>query len=215
MGNVGFHYLVHTVMKRPKLTQEAFGKKKSLEQNLSQIKEAVRDGGLAHGLSVVQEFKNSGNFPSESVLSASLCRSGSNNDVLLDAFKKWLHDGAAEDESYSYHFVIIHNSCATKSHQCTDVSAAHGKCPIVWPGDKADKEAFDVHVTTKHKGQYPMPDQLKGKWFCLKETFFQQKKDNTLVHKYNWQGQHDGSTTYISGFGWKGGFFQDSHVLTT
>ncbi len=106
-GNVGFHYLVHTVMKRPKLTQEAFGKKKSREQNLSRIKEAVRDGGLAHGLAAVQEFKKSGNFPSESVLKASLCCSGSHNDVLLDAFKKRLHDGAAKDESFRYHSEII------------------------------------------------------------------------------------------------------------
>ena len=45
MGKGGFHYLTHTVMKRPKLTQEAFGKKKFQEQNLNRIKEAVRDGG--------------------------------------------------------------------------------------------------------------------------------------------------------------------------
>ena len=57
----------------------------------------------------------------------------------------------------------------------------------------ADKEAFDVHVTTKHKEQDAMPDQLKGMWFCLKEKFFQPKKENTSVHKYNWQGQSDGN----------------------
>ena len=57
----------------------------------------------------------------------------------------------------------------------------------------ADKEAFDVHVTTKHKEQDAMPDQLKGMWFCLKEKFFQPKKENTSVHKYNWQGQPDGN----------------------
>lgn len=107
MGNGGFHYLIHTVMKRPKLTQEAFGKKKFQEQNLSRIKEAVRDGGLAYGLAAIQEFKKSSYFPSESVLKASLRRTGSHNDVLLDAFKKWLQDGAAKDASFSYHAELI------------------------------------------------------------------------------------------------------------
>ncbi|KAL9978530.1 hypothetical protein ACROYT_G016057 [Oculina patagonica] len=59
----------------------------------------------------------------------------------------------------------------------------------------ADKEAFDAHVTTKHKEQDPMADQLKGMRFCLKEIFFQPKKDDTSVHKCNWQDQHDGSIT--------------------
>ena len=59
----------------------------------------------------------------------------------------------------------------------------------------ADREAFDVHVTSKHKEQDPMPDQLKGMWFCLKEKFFQPQKDNTTVHKYNMQGQCEGSIT--------------------
>ena len=59
----------------------------------------------------------------------------------------------------------------------------------------ADKQAFDVHVTSKHKEQDPFPDQLKGMWFCLKERFFQAQKDNTSIHKYNAQEQHDGSIT--------------------
>ena len=72
MGNGGFHYLIHTVIKRPKVTHEAFGKKKFQEQNLSRIKEAVRDGGQAYGLAAVQEFKKSSFFPSESALKACL-----------------------------------------------------------------------------------------------------------------------------------------------
>ena len=59
----------------------------------------------------------------------------------------------------------------------------------------ADKQAFDVHVTSKHKEQDPFPDQLKGMWFCLKERFFLPQKDNTSIHKYNAHGQHDGSIT--------------------
>ena len=107
MGKGGFHYLIHKVMKRPKLTQEAFGKKKFQEQNLGRIKEAVRDGGLAYGLAAVQEFKKSSYFPSESDLKASLRRSGSHTGVLLDAFKRWLEDGAAEDASFKYHAELI------------------------------------------------------------------------------------------------------------
>ena len=59
----------------------------------------------------------------------------------------------------------------------------------------ADKQAFDVHVTTKHKEQDQFPDQLKGMWFCLKERFFLPQKDNTSIHKYNAHGQHDGCIT--------------------
>ena len=57
----------------------------------------------------------------------------------------------------------------------------------------ADKEPFDVHGTSKHKEQDPMPDQLKGMWFCVKDRFFQPQKDNTSVHKYNMRGQRENS----------------------
>lgn len=107
MGNGGFHYLIHTVMKRSKVTHEAFGKKKFQEQNLSRIKEAVRDGGQAYGLAAVKEFKKSSLFPSESALKACLRQSGSHNHLLLDTFKKWLHGGAMEDESFRYHTELI------------------------------------------------------------------------------------------------------------
>jgi len=35
-----------------------------------------------------------------------------------------------------------------------------------------DREAFNVHATTRHCEQDPLPDQLKGMHFCLKEKFF-------------------------------------------
>ena len=57
----------------------------------------------------------------------------------------------------------------------------------------ADKEAFDVHTTSKHKEQDPIADQLKGMWFCIKEGFFQPQEDHTSVHKYNLQGKREGS----------------------
>lgn len=68
LGDGGFHYMIHTVMKRIKVTKEAFGKKKFQEQNLNRLNEAVRDGGFAYGLAAVQEFKNSNYFPEESEL---------------------------------------------------------------------------------------------------------------------------------------------------
>lgn len=59
----------------------------------------------------------------------------------------------------------------------------------------AEKGSFDVHVTSRHKEQDPMPDQFKGMWFCLKEKFFQPQKDNTSIHKFDTQGQHHGNIT--------------------
>jgi len=44
-GLGGFHYLACKVFKRPKLTKEAFKKKKSAEGNLGKIREAVMDCG--------------------------------------------------------------------------------------------------------------------------------------------------------------------------
>ena len=43
-GPGGFHFLVSKVLKRPKLTVEAFKKKKLSEGNLDRIRETVRDG---------------------------------------------------------------------------------------------------------------------------------------------------------------------------
>lgn len=36
----------------------------------------------------------------------------------------------------------------------------------------ASKDAFDYHPTTKHKEQDPLPDQLKGMWFCICHKLF-------------------------------------------
>ena len=63
-GPGGFHYLVNKVLKRAKLTTEAFKKKKFSEGNLDRIREAVRDGARSYGLAAILEFKNSDLFPS-------------------------------------------------------------------------------------------------------------------------------------------------------
>ncbi|CAB3996363.1 Ankyrin repeat domain-containing 12 [Paramuricea clavata] len=107
MADGGFHHVIHTVMKRPKLTREAFGKRKFQDQNLGHIKEAVRDGGVAFGLAAVQEFKKSVYFPTKSQFMESLRRTGSHNEALLTGFKKWLQDGSADDASFKYNTDLI------------------------------------------------------------------------------------------------------------
>ena len=42
-----------------------------------------------------------------------------------------------------------------------------------------DRSVFDVHVTTNHKEQHPLPDQLKGMHFCLKKKLFSLHKKAT------------------------------------
>ena len=68
-GPGGFHYLVCKVLKRPKLTKEAFKKKKFAEGNLSKIREAVRDCARAYGLAAVMEFKESEFYPDKQMIS--------------------------------------------------------------------------------------------------------------------------------------------------
>ena len=34
------------------------------------------------------------------------------------------------------------------------------------------KEGFDIHHTSRHAEQSPLPDQVKGAWFCLQKGFF-------------------------------------------
>ena len=102
-GKGGFHKVVHEVMQRPKLNEEAFKKKKFQEQTLQHIKEAVRDGSCAYGLAAVQEFHVSGKFPSDDELKKSLRKCGNYNNILLEKFKDWLKQCGECDESLKYH----------------------------------------------------------------------------------------------------------------
>ena len=86
-GKGGFHKLVHSVMKRPKLTEEAFKKRKFQEQNLNHIQEAVRDASCSYGLAAVQEFMVSDEFPSDEDLTVALRKYGDHNSVMLNSFK--------------------------------------------------------------------------------------------------------------------------------
>ena len=37
------------------------------------------------------------------------------------------------------------------------------------------RDCFDIHHTTRHSVQSPLPDQIKGAWFCLQKDFFRNK----------------------------------------
>ena len=101
-GKGGFHKLVYSNMKRFKLTEEAFKKRKFQEQNLQHIQEAVRDGSSAYGFAAVLEFRDSEEFPSENDLSVALRKDGNHNCILLDQFKKWLKRAGDCDDSHKY-----------------------------------------------------------------------------------------------------------------
>ncbi|KAK3746869.1 hypothetical protein QZH41_008128 [Actinostola sp. cb2023] len=106
-GKGGFHRLVNIVMKRPKLTYEAFGKRKFQDQNFNRIKEGVRDGSIAYGLAAVKEFQSSSDFPSEKELKTCVCQNGDHTKVLLEKFKKWLKESGESDENHRYHQQMI------------------------------------------------------------------------------------------------------------
>ncbi|RUA04433.1 MAG: hypothetical protein DSY43_06265, partial [Gammaproteobacteria bacterium] len=98
----GFHHLISKVLKRPKLTTEAFRGKKFQEQNLAHIKEAVRDGSIAYGMAGVQMFKTSSYFPSGDSLKMCLRKHGSHNAILLENFKIFLKE-CSDDANFRYH----------------------------------------------------------------------------------------------------------------
>ena len=102
-GKGGFHEIVHTVMKRTKLTEEAFRKRKFQDQNLQHIQEAAKDCSLAYGYAAVHEFRSSVEFPSDGELQSALRKDGSHNKILLFRFKNWLEDSGKCDKNHKYH----------------------------------------------------------------------------------------------------------------
>ena len=101
-GPGGFHYLVNKVLKRAKLTTEAFKKKKFSEGNLDRIREAVRDGARSYGLAAVMEFQNSDLFPSVDDQRKCLELTGSHTKVFLERFKQWLELSSSLSASFRY-----------------------------------------------------------------------------------------------------------------
>lgn len=90
MGPGGFMCVAQTVMKREKVTDEAFGDKKFQLQNLNKIDEAVRDVSMAYGLAAVQAFKESELFPTQESLVSHEKACGNHHDLLLNSFKEWI-----------------------------------------------------------------------------------------------------------------------------
>ncbi len=102
-----FMHVVNKVMKRPKVTDEAFRARKFQQQNLQRIQEATRDGAMAIGLAAVQNFKMSEEFPSQEDFDEQLTLSGNHNDILLKSFKQWLSKCAEQDPSFAYTMQMI------------------------------------------------------------------------------------------------------------
>ena len=75
-------------MKRPKLTRDAFKKKKFDTGNLLRIKEAVYDCARSYGLAAVIEFCNSEFYPDANTKLKAMKKNGNHNDVLYNAFQK-------------------------------------------------------------------------------------------------------------------------------
>ena len=92
LGDGGFHKVVNVVMKRQKVTKEAFKKRKFQDQNLNRIKESIRDGSQSYSMAAIKEFHSSLKFPSVDDLKKSLTRSSNRNEILLKRFKEWLKD---------------------------------------------------------------------------------------------------------------------------
>ena len=102
-GSGGLHKLLSDVMKRPKLTKEAFKKRKFQDNNLNRIIEGVRDASQSYGMAAVLAFERSSLFPSRDELKRTLQKYGNHNNILLQRFKEWLKNSAQKDESNSYH----------------------------------------------------------------------------------------------------------------
>ena len=89
-GPGGFHFIVNTVMRRPKL----FVKKRKFKTgNLLRIKEAVYDCTRAHGLAAVTESSSSEYYPDANARLTSLKKNGNHNDVMYEAFQNWVQHG--------------------------------------------------------------------------------------------------------------------------
>ena len=87
-GDGGLLYVARTGMRRSKLSPEVFKDKKYEEDNLRKIKEAVRDVARSYGIATVVQFKLSEFYPSPEALRACTRKTGNQNQVMLESFKK-------------------------------------------------------------------------------------------------------------------------------
>lgn len=102
-GKSGLHYIIHDVLKRKKLTSEAFKSRKFQENFLLQIREANRDVCLGYCIAACLQFQKSVFFPSNSELARSMKANGNHSYVILSRFEEWLSKGCAEDVAFKHH----------------------------------------------------------------------------------------------------------------
>ena len=102
-GQSGLHYIVLQVLKRKKLTTEAFKSKKFQENFLTQVREAIRDVCFAYCIAAFLEFRETAHFPSNSELACCVRSTGNHSGVTLSKFKEWLKPCSAADASFNHH----------------------------------------------------------------------------------------------------------------
>lgn len=99
----GLHYIVHDVLKRKKLTAEAFKARKFQENFLLQIREANRDVCFGYCIAACLEFHESRFFPTNSDLAHSMKSHGNHSDIILKRFKEWLKKSSTDDVTFKHH----------------------------------------------------------------------------------------------------------------
>ena len=102
-GQSELHYIVLEVLKRKKLTTEAFKSKKFQENFLTQVREAIHDVCLAYCIAAFLEFRETAYFPSNSELACCVRSTGNHSGVILSKFKEWLKTCSAADASFNHH----------------------------------------------------------------------------------------------------------------
>ena len=101
-GASGMHYIVCNVMMRKKLTTEVFKRKKFEDNNLSLVREAVRDTCRAYGIAACIQFKDSSFYPSASELAECKKANKNYNQILLKQFKEFIMHGSKNDEVFKH-----------------------------------------------------------------------------------------------------------------
>ena len=119
-GTSGLHYIIVEIMKRKKLTKDVFKKRKFQDNNLVQVREAIRDACMAYGIAATIEYFETEWFPSEHEL-----QSGRHHSCLILArFKDWISISSANDAAFK------HRSSAFLTYGPTlvlyDASTAYG-----------------------------------------------------------------------------------------
>ena len=99
--------MIINVLDRKKLTSEVFKERKFNEDNLTKIREAIKDVSMSYGIAAALEFKESQKFPNATELSASLRDDKTHGLLLLKCFKEWLSNNSEEDVTFKHHSNLI------------------------------------------------------------------------------------------------------------